>query len=526
MSSSQTSPQQHHELLRISSIYRVAIALVLLGVFFSDFGKGSLGGKFPSLFIYTATTYALLNVGWLLFLRQKSYYMSTGQIGMVLGCDVLVFLFLIEASGGLNSGLGYLLLISCSIGAILLDRRLSAFFAAIASLGVIGLQVFHLLSGAGSSKDIVSAGGLGLLLFVTVSVIQYLSERIRKANVRADQQSRQAAHLQRLAQQIIERMSTGVLVVGPSFEAELMNQAAKRLLGNQLCAEENHYVELRQKVQEWRNQNNYNNALISAKNGGELHITFSELRHDTRSSTLVFLEDNHKLAQAAQKLKLASLGQLTASIAHEIRNPLAAIKHAAQLLSESPQIPSEEHQLTEIICRQSLRINQIVENVMQLSRRRASSTEKLDLGNWLEQFVMDFRTGKNGSIIELDISEQALPIESDPGQLAQVVTNLTDNALQHSKLAKGAGHATLCAYYSKERNCTILDVKDLGPGVPDQYIDQVFEPFFTTGKNGSGLGLYIARELCESNKLSLYHCRSDDDKSCFRIEFAHSYSVN
>ncbi|WP_444929606.1 sensor histidine kinase [Microbulbifer sp. SSSA002] len=526
MSSSQTSPLQHHELLRISAIYRVAIALVLLGVFFSDIGEGSLGEQLPTLFVYTTSAYALLNTGWLLFLRQKAYQTNSGQVGIILGCDTLVFLLLIEASGGLNSGLGYLLLISCCIGAILLDRRLSVFFAAMASLGVITLQLYHLLSGSGSSQDIVSAGGLGLLMFVTVSAIQYLSERIRKANLRADQQSRQAAHLQRLAQQIIERMSTGVLVIGPSYKPELINQAAKRLLDNQLDTPHNPHRELREKVREWRKYNSQSNILIPAKSGDELHASFSELRHDTGHSTLVFLEDNRKLTEAAQKLKLASLGQLTASIAHEIRNPLAAIKHAAQLLSESPQLKEEDRQLTDIICRQSQRINQIIENVMELSRRRASSTQKHELGAWLKQFLIDFNAGRTDNTIELDISEKALPVHFDSAQLAQVITNLTDNALQHSKLSAGRNHATICAYYNVERGCTVLDIKDLGSGVPKELLDQIFEPFFTTGQNGSGLGLYIARELCQANNLSLYHCRSSDNKSCFRVEFAHNEEVS
>ncbi|WP_444895252.1 sensor histidine kinase [Microbulbifer sp. EKSA008] len=525
MSSSQTSPQQHHELLRISAIYRVAIALVLLGVFYSDIGGGSLGTYLPTLFIYTTSSYALLNVAWLLFLRQKAYQTNSSQVGIILGCDILVFLLLIEASGGLNSGLGYLLLISCSIGAILLDKRLSAFFAAIASLGVIALQLYHLLTESGSSQEIVSAGGLGLLLFVTVSAIQYLSERIRKANIRADKQSRQAAHLQRLAQEIIERMNTGVLVLGPSFKPELINKSARRLLENQIDTAHDYHAELRQKVREWRSHKSQNNVLIPAKNGDELHANFSELQHDTGHSTLVFVEDNRKLAEAAQKLKLASLGQLTASIAHEIRNPLAAIKHAAQLLSESPELKEEDHQLTDIICRQSQRINQIVENVMQLSRKRAHSAQKYELGAWLKQFLVDFNAGKADDLVELDAIGQVPLVYFDSAQLSQVVTNLTENALEHSKLATGVGHASISAYYNMERRNTVLEIKDLGKGVPEEVLNKIFEPFFTTEKNGSGLGLYIARELCEANNLTLYHCRSSDNKSCFRIEFSNCEEV-
>ncbi|AWF79871.1 sensor protein PilS [Microbulbifer sp. A4B17] len=527
MSSSQTSPLQHHELLRISAIYRVAIALVLLGVFFSDIGEGSLGEHLPTLFIYTAASYALLNTAWLLFLRQKAYQTNSSQVGIILGCDILVFLLLIEASGGLNSGLGYLLLISCSIGAILLDRRLSVFFAAIASLGVISLQLFHLLSGSGSSQEIVSAGGLGLLMFVTVSAIQYLSERIHKANLRADQQSRQAAHLQRLAQQIIERMNTGVLVLGPSNKPELINRAATRLLGGQFAPDESHNSELYRQVHSWRDQNGTASVLIQADNNDELQLSFAKLRHKSGDSTLIFIEDNRKLTEAAQKLKLASLGHLTASIAHEIRNPLAAINHAAQLLSESTELTDEDLHLTHIICRQSRRINQIIENVMQLSRRRANSPEEHDLRNWLQQFTIDFNAGNTlNNKVDLDLPDQFLPASFDSAQLSQVITNLTDNALRHSEMETGTRYAAIHAYYNNEKGYSVVDVKDNGSGIPSDLKNQVFEPFFTTDNGGSGLGLYIARELCEANRISLYHCQSEDDKSCFRLEFSHSMAVN
>ncbi|WP_143729372.1 ATP-binding protein [Microbulbifer sp. GL-2] len=517
-----TASLQHHELLRICAIYRLAIALVLLGVFYSDIGAGALGGHLPALFLYTVLVYTILNFSWLVFLRQKAYQVGTGQIGLILGCDILVFLLLIEASGGLNSGLGYLLLVNCSIGSILLDRRMSAFFAAIASLGVIGLQLYNLISGQGTSQDIVAAGGLGLLLFATVSALQYLSARIRSANMRADQQSRQAAHLQRLAQQIIERMGTGVIVMGPSSQPELINRAARQLLGYDLHSEGEQSDSLRHAIRAWRNNSNSSSRPLQSETGSELQLNFTNLQHENGCSTLVFVEDNRKLAEAAQKLKLASLGHLTASIAHEVRNPLSAISHAAQLLSESPQLREEDHHLTDIICRQSQRVNQIIENVMQLSRRKVGDPQEHNLTDWLQQFIQDFNTGTNsGDQVQLELPKQPISAQFDTAQLTQVMTNLTDNALHHSQIATGKRLAVISAYYNRERACTQVDVKDSGPGVPEAHKSKVFEPFFTTSSSGSGLGLYIARELCETNKASLYHCRSVDDKSCFRVEFVH-----
>lgn len=517
---------QHHELLRIYAYYRVAIALILLGIFTSDIGKGAVGNTAPALYLNTVVCYAALNAGWLLHLRRIAYRSNPGQIGLMLGCDILSFLLLIQASGGLNSGLGYLLLINCSVGSMLLDRRMGAFFAAVASIGVIGQQLYGMLAGRAETQDIVSAGMLGILLFTTVSALQYLSARIRSANLRAEQQSREAAHLQRLAQQIIERMRTGVVVLDTANKPELINRAARQLLGETMQAGGERQGELYVALRSWRRDSSKRSALVHDADGNELRLNFATLPRENGDNTLLFIEDNRKLSQAAQKLKLASLGHLTASIAHEVRNPLGAISHAAQLLSESAKISEEDRHLTEIICRHSQRVNQIIENVMQLSRRRAAAPQVQDLGLWLQQFIEDFRAGApQDAELKSEIPTESVIARFDSQQLAQVVTNLCNNALHHSRIATGRREATLRIYVHPLRDCAVLDVIDCGHGVPEEHLDQVFEPFFTTGQGGSGLGLYIARELCEANQVTLHHCRTETDQSCFRLEFAHSNRV-
>ncbi|MEX2963812.1 PAS domain-containing sensor histidine kinase [Microbulbifer sp. TYP-18] len=516
---------QHHELLRIYSVYRVAIALVLLGVFSSDIGRGAVGSSAPALYLNTVVFYTALNIGWLLHLRRLRYEGSAGQVGLILGCDILCFLLLIHASGGLNSGLGYLLLINCSVGSLLLDRRMGAFFAAVASMAVISQQLYRLLAGRAETQDIVSAGMLGILLFATVSALQYLSGRISSANLRAEQQSRQAAHLQRLAQQIIERMHTGVLVLDAANKPELINRAARQLLGDDYQPGGQRQQALFSALREWRRDPSKGSTVLSDTVGTELRISFAKLSQDQGDNSLLFIEDNRKLSQAAQKLKLASLGHLTASIAHEVRNPLGAISHAAQLLSESTALNPEDRHLTEIICRHSQRVNQIVENVMQLSRRRASTPQQWDLVAWLEQFLPDFRAGAAADIqINLLLPAQPVYARFDPQQLTQVVTNLCSNALHHSRLA-GKPQADIAVYHKGQRDCAILDVIDCGPGVVEEHQQKIFEPFFTTGAGGSGLGLYIARELCEANQATLSWCRNQDNRSCFRVEFAHANRI-
>ncbi|WOX06681.1 sensor histidine kinase [Microbulbifer pacificus] len=517
---------RQRDLLKIYAWYRVAIALVLLGLFASGISRGAVGTLHPALYLNTAIIYAVLTVAWLLFLYPGGFQTTPLRIGSILGSDILAFLLLIQASGGLNSGVGYLMLTTCAIGSLLLDRRMGAFLAAIASIAVIGQQLFGILVGHADTQDIVSAGSLGILLFTCVTALQYLSTHIRLANQKAEQERRQAQHLQRLTQQIVAQMRTGVLVLDGDNRPELVNRAAQQLLGMKWGKAGELGAELQKALDALKSKTDRNSRIIRGAGHNELRASITTLANDNRTSSLVFLEDNRKLVQQAQQLKLASLGRLTGSIAHEIRNPLSAISHAAELLGESSGISGEDKQLTEIICRHSQRVNQIVENVMQLSRRRVTEPQRMDLCRWAEDFLQDYRAGSaQQTEIVLTLPPASVYARFDPDQMAQVVTNLCNNAVRHSRIATGRADAELAIRYNRERECAELDVLDLGTGVPEEHKEQMFEPFFTTEISGAGLGLYIARELCESNRANLYYCRGQDSRSCFRVEFAHAEQI-
>ena len=223
---------------------------------------------------------------------------------------------------------------------------------------------------------------------------------------------------------------------------------------------------------------------------------------------------------------MASLGRLTGSIAHEVRNPLSAINHAAELLGESKSISDEDRLLTEIIGRHSQRVNQIIENVMQLSRRQPPRTQLLDLCQWTRQFFNDFQRETNFRYnVTLHCPDTPVMARFDPNQLVQVATNLCNNAVRHSHSATGEYFAEVTVRVNPERACAELDFVDIGHGVEEQYKDKIFEPFFTTEATGAGLGLYIAREICESTRANLYYCRDRQERSCFRIEFANAEQI-
>jgi len=213
------------------------------------------------------------------------------------------------------------------------------------------------------------------------------------------------------------------------------------------------------------------------------------------------------MAQQAQQLKLASLGRLTASIAHEIRNPLSAITHAGQLLDEAEQINPADRRLTEIIQTHSKRVNTIIENVMQLSRRQQTHSEELNLGRWLRDFYQEFCHDNPGSadIMNIHLYPENIMVRFDSSQLTQIVTNLCKNSIRHCR-ASDAPWILLRAGLSDDGNRPFLEITDNGPGVADEDINKLFEPFFTSANEGTGLGLYIARELGESNQTQLIIC--------------------
>jgi two-component system sensor histidine kinase PilS (NtrC family) len=276
---------------------------------------------------------------------------------------------------------------------------------------------------------------------------------------------------------------------------------------------------LAQQMQHWKNDSQWQaQAFQSPRAGSTLIARFSELQTAKGTGTLILLEDSAQLAHKTQQIKLASLGRLTASIAHEIRNPLGAISHAAQLLAESDKLDQGDKRLTEIIDKHSKRVDTIIENVLQLSRRSASHPQELAVTDWLTEFKKEFvqMDGLRSKQLELDIEPQDVRIHVDPGHLHQVLTNLCQNAFAHA----GDEAAVRLQVRRGDKAVVWLDVVDNGPGIDAETAEQMFEPFYTTASSGTGLGLYIARELCEINQARLSYQRLPQGGSSFRIHFS------
>ena len=264
----------------------------------------------------------------------------------------------------------------------------------------------------------------------------------------------------------------------------------------------------------------FHRLLKSEVTGPSILPRFTSVGVD-KSLSIIFLEDTSEIHQQAQNLKLASLGRLTASIAHEIRNPLGALSHAAQLLKESPFIPDDDKGLIDIIENNSIRMNTIIENIMQLSQRKPSQLEPISLNQFLPNFIGDFKIGHEPEPeIQVNISSSTINVNFDVSQLTQIVTNLCENGLRYSEEKTGKATVAVVCDVDFHQRSPFIDIIDQGKGVDPKIAENIFEPFFTTSRKGSGLGLYLARELCEANGARLDYIPIPSGGSCFRISFA------
>lgn len=507
--------------LRVLTFYRVILAGLITVLYLLLYDSNPFSVQTHSLFRTTLLTWLAFSVvvGFATRLHWPAFYIQT--LIQILA-DIVAIALLMYSSGGINSSLSVLLFIAVASGALILPGRLAYLFAAAGTLALLATTGLAQLSfETTDADDITRAGLFGAALFITAALAHALALRVRESEALATQRGVDLEDLQQLNQYIIGQLHSGVLVIDEQSNIRLANKTARTLLGigepasvslQQVAAD------LYQRLDHWQRDNTRQPEPIQSRVSGiTLLPRFSRVQTGGADGALILLEDSSRLEQQAQQIKLASLGRLTASIAHEIRNPLSAINHAAQLLEESDTLNQSDKRLTEIISNHTQRVDAIIESVLQLSRRSTTQAVKLPVKKWLLQFRDDFSHMENYAAekLRVDVQLEGLSIRVDPAHLDQVLTNLCENAFRHA----GQNAQIILKVRSKENGNVQLDVIDNGPGIDEEMVAQIFEPFFTTAGSGTGLGLYIARELCEINRAHLSYKPLEEGGSCFRILF-------
>ena len=507
--------------LYLLNTYRLILALLFVTAYVTNLGPLLLGVHAPWLFLQVSIVYLVMTIAAMAatYLRQPGF---EPQVYLQIFVDIPAIIFLMHASGGITSGIGMLLIPSIAGASLLMVGRMAILFAALASLAILSHQVFAQLTGAFATTHYTQAGILGATLFATAIVGHYLARRVKESEQLAEQRGIDLANMEELNEYIIQRMQSGIIVVDSQQRVRLINQSALHMLGKPQVGDLEFLIgisnDLCQQLAQWQEYPYTEPKFFTAgETENELLPRFAKVGFGEHHGTTIFLEDTSALSQQVQEAKLASLGRLTASIAHEIRNPLGAISHAGQLLDESENIAASEKRLIQIIRDHSLRVNSIIENVLQISRRNQAYPETINLMDWVESFLAEFcdRQGIDAKTIRATIKPSDTMIRVDKSQLHQVMWNLCQNAVQHASPAK----IFLEGGKIDEFSPPVLNIIDKGASIPDEIADKLFEPFFTTKQRGTGLGLYLAQELCLCNQAQLKYFAHEGGGNCFRITF-------
>ncbi|MGZ5009737.1 MAG: sensor histidine kinase [Methylobacter sp.] len=508
--------QQAWMLLKVFLGYRLILAGIFIALFYSYTDSSLLGTYDSKLFTYSSQCYLALSIlsGICITWRLTSY---TTQAQLLIFTDILILTLIMHASGGINSGMGTLLAVSIAAGGLLIGGRCAMLFAALASLSVLCEQVVADYSHSFDSTSYANAGMLGAAFF-TIALLSYiLAKRSEQIFQLADQQKQTITKLEDLNQYIIQHLQSGIIIANKQQAIQMANESALRLANLSALPVRlgDISAHLADAFQTWLSDPEQNLALLQLPNQSEIHSRFMPLPMGNEFFYMIILEDIALYNQQVQQSKLASLGRLSASIAHEIRNPLGAISHAGQLLSENPLLSVQDRRLTEIIQTHSIRVNHIIEDILQLSRRSDSRREKIHLKPWLDNYLQNFTQEHAASIDAFKLSYQAESLCAliDTGHLTQIMDNLCRNALKYGK--PELGPVVLRVFAIRQAPC--IEVIDNGSGISRKHLRHLFEPFFTTSSSGTGLGLYISKELAELNQAKLSYYLTADNRSCFRL---------
>ncbi len=501
--------------LHYFNIYRLIVASVfLLAVAFYPRTSG-LGSQNPSLFVWTGLAYWLLALffyGALKKLRPGFNTLLTLQVSV----DILAITLLMYASGGEKSGLAVMLLVVLAGAGLVGQGRLTLFFAALATVAVLIEQGVRVIDFGADFADFVQAGILCMGFFATAISARLLARRVIANEQLARQRGIDLANQLSVSERVIRDMQDGVMVVDSGEKVRQWNPQAESLLGVRAPALPDlasFSVVLAEQYRIFKGDPRARMTSLRVPGSGAL-LRARFVHAGESGDVLIYIEDMGRIQQQAQQIKLAALGRLTANIAHEIRNPLSAISHAAELLREEKRIEGQER-LSRIINDNAQRLERLVRDVLELGRRDRTSQEPIRLAGFLESSLDELTMHE-----QIDRAAFALAVEADAvlqfdrTHLNQVLWNLLSNARRYCSGKPGSIRIEVRNLATSGR--VELHIMDDGAGVDEESRGKIFEPFFTTHGKGTGLGLYIARELCEANDAVL-EWAGNDPGAHFRI---------
>jgi two-component system sensor histidine kinase PilS (NtrC family) len=507
-------PESFRQSLRYFNLYRLAVAALFLTAVLGYDLAPAVGTVSPDRFMRVCAAYLLLAVT-IFALPQRAQARFNWVLTAGVMVDIVCLTLMMHLSGGARSGFAYMLLVALAGAGLVGQGRMTLFHAAVATLAVLIEQSWRVLTGEGESLDFFQAGVMSLGFFGTAMTARLLASRVIANEELARRQGEELAAQLHINQRVIRDMQDGVLVVDREGKVRQYNPQAASLFGvagQELARLSQFSSALQERFSIWCIAARECSELLRPAEGQRL-LRVRFLPPGERGNALLYIEDMAQVQAQAQQIKLAALGRLAANMAHEIRNPLASISHAAELLGEEHRDDTHAR-LTRIVGDNAQRLDRIINDVLELGRRDRAAPEMIRLNDFcavlLEELTLN--TPEIQTVVVMQF-EADLQVRFDRGHLHRVLSNLLTNALRYS--SGKAGSIRLAARRVVGGRVEV-EVIDDGPGISEALRAQIFEPFFTTRASGTGLGLYIARELCEANGASL-ELEESDPGAHFRI---------
>lgn len=508
------------QFMRYYSLIRLAVALYFL--ISPYFFQSQQAFHNPELYSSIAIGY-LIASSLLVFISLSEQRFNLMSIVMPM-VDIGFLSLLVYA--GVNETAAYSVIMAIvSVFAILLIRHRLALLYGVAA--TFALFIVHWQKNDGIANTDFMDLSLQAFAILTVSLLgNFLARRLTNYESEALENSYLISDMHQLNSSIINNMKRGLIVIAEDGTTLYINKVAWYYLGNPAGpvgkSLKQIAPELFSQIENMHNDELEGTLFKTDKSAPRLLPKFVKMANDDK--LLIILEDYSDISKRIQQAKLASLGQLTASIAHEIRNPLSAINQASQMFDEIEGASQQERDLLQIIQRQSKRINNIIENVQMVSKRKTPVRQEIYLHRFLQSFIQEFKQGlKYSASIFINPIDENIKVKFDQGQLKQILSNLFENGLKYSYINTKEYSINLTADVNKQSKQIYLDIIDQGVGIAIEQVDKIFEPFYTTNHDGTGLGLYISKELCEANGAQLEAIPVAFGGACFRIIFDHDY---
>lgn len=514
--------------LYLFALFRVLEAGLLALIAFgpADLFVATPTGRVAVAVAIVASVYLLVSVALVAQAIRTRSVRGPALLGVAV--DVLVAGYVAHAVPDATAGIALMLLFNVGAASLLLTLRQGLAVACAASLAMAVAYLWSMATGSEFARPVAELMMFTVSFLAIATLTHQLRLHMSATSALAERRGEEANRLAEINELIIRRMRTGVLLVDREGQIRLANEAAMLLLGEGAAGTRSlaeAAPELALRLAEWMRNGLANDTPLRLGNEQfEVVPRFARLLANS-DNTLIFLDDTSLVSRRAESLTLAAMGRFSASLAHEIRNPLAAISYAAQLLEESRQIADGDRRMVQIIHQQCMRTNSIVESVLGLARRERATAEHVELVSFARTFIDEFRQSVPDETDNITLAAPVPMVSAliDPKHLHQVMTAMVQNARRHGHLPGEAARITLLVH--RMGDVPVIDVIDRGPGIPDAVVPQLFRPFFTTSEHGTGLGLYIARELCRANGASLDYVPVPGGGCCFRISMPSQHTL-